>query len=98
MRPAHGRLCGRGRGGVASFLSIVIVLGGSGQDEDGVDRVDDPFEAFTSATITRELPLSMNFPPLSESLIFSPWTVLTDAFFFAAATAAALGTRCGSTW
>ena len=31
-----------------------------------------PFEAFTSATITRELPLRTSLPALIESAIFSP--------------------------
>ena len=51
-----------------------------------------PFEAFTSATITFEVPFSVSFPARIDSLIRSPWTVFTDAFFFAAAIAAVLWT------
>ncbi len=57
-----------------------------------------PFDAFTSATITFEVPFSVSFPALRESVIASPCTVFTDALFFAAATAAVLGTFLASTW
>jgi hypothetical protein len=56
-----------------------------------------PFEAFTSAITTRDVPFSTILPPLEENAIDSPWTVLTFSPFLAAAVAAAAGIRLPTT-
>ena len=56
-----------------------------------------PFEAFTLGITTRAVPLRTILPPLKESAIDSPWTVLTFSPFLAAAVAAAAGMRLPTT-